>query len=78
MARLKQPAKGHEPMKKGAPPEVRKFQRKLAEGHREARLAFTYINDGALATGAGILHKAADLIQAAHEIRAKALGAPLN
>lgn len=65
--------RGHEPMKAGLPPEVKAFQRYCRAAAKELELAHIYLDDGALASGAAQLRRAATLFDKANLTRNSAL-----
>lgn len=70
---MKLPPKGHASKKAPLPPEVLKFQRYCRAGGKELELAHIYLDDGALASGAAQLRRAATLFDKANVARNTAL-----
>lgn len=72
---IKQPPHPHEKKrnKPALPTAVAKFQRYCRAARKELGLANTYLDDGALATGAAQLRRAADLFDRANKTRNDAL-----
>lgn len=75
--RMKMPGP-HEPKKAKSPVQAHRFHSLVHKAEAVLNLGITYVNDGALLTGSEHLREAANLLQQAHELRAKALGAPVN